>query len=117
LAFEADDDYTVLSLQVNRGWKWDDADRMGYVNVTDDLRRALLANPHLKVIIANGLYDLATPFFAAEYTADHLAIGPILRKNVALTYYEAGHMMYFHPPSLSKLRDDLAEFYDDALAP
>jgi len=117
LGFEADDDYTVLSLQVNRGWKWDDADRMGYVNVTDDLRRALLANPHLKVIIANGLYDLATPFFAAEYTADHLAVGPALRKNVALTYYEAGHMMYFHPPSLAKLREDLADFYDDALSP
>ena len=117
LAFEADDDYTVLSMQVNQGWKWDDAERMGYVNVADDLRRALLANPHLKVIIASGLYDLATPFFAAEYTADHLAVGPALRQNLRLTYYEAGHMMYFHPPSLEKLRTDLAAFYDDALAP
>lgn len=117
LAFEAEDAYTVLSLTVNRGWKWDDAQRMGYVNVTEDLRHALLANPHLKVIIANGIYDLATPFFAAEYTADHLSVGADLRQNVSLTYYEAGHMMYFHPPSLAQLRADLAAFYDGAVTP
>ena len=114
LQWESDDEYMVLSMKVNEGWKWQHGDRLGYVNVTEDLRRALISNPHLQVLFVNGIYDLATPFFAAEYTADHLGVDPALRNNVRLTYYDAGHMMYFHPPSLEKLRADLVEFYASA---
>lgn len=112
LGWDSDDPYEVLSIKVNEGWKWAHGKRMGYVNMTEDLRQALIANPHLRVIMANGLYDLATPFFAAEYTVEHLGIEPHLRKNVTLTYYESGHMMYFHPPSLAQLKADLAAFYE-----
>lgn len=116
LQWETDDHYEVLSMDVNKGWRWQHGERMGYVNVTEDLREALLANPHLKVLFGNGLYDLATPFFAAEYTADHLAVDPSLRQNLTLTYYDAGHMMYIHPPSLLKLKADLTDFYRRARA-
>lgn len=111
LRYEADAGYQVFSMAVNASWNWAEKSRMGYTNVADDLRCTLLANPHLRVIILNGLFDLATPFFAAEYTADHLGIDPDLRANIELTWYEAGHMMYFHPPSLAQMRADLVGFY------
>jgi len=114
LRYEADTGYAVLSREVNRGWDWADKARMGHPSVADDLRLTLVANPHLRVIVLNGLYDLATPFFAAEYTVDHLGLEPEQRANIDLTYYEAGHMMYFHPPSLKAMRADLVRFYAQA---
>lgn len=116
LGWKSDDEYEVLSLEVNQGWRWQHGTRMGYINVTEELRRVLIANPHLKVLMANGLYDLATPFFAAEFTADHLQVGQ-LRENVTMTYYPAGHMMYLHMPSLAKLKADLTAFYGQAAQP
>lgn len=113
IGFETDDDYQILSFDVNRAWKWErDDKRVGYPHVAEDLRKALLANPHLQVLMANGLYDLATPFFAAEYTADHLELDDQLRDNLTLTWYPAGHMMYLHPESLSQLHADLERFYE-----
>jgi len=115
LGWESDDEYEVLSIAVNEAWKWDQDAHMGFPHVVQDLRRALLANPHLKVLVASGLYDLATPFFASAYTVDHLDVDESLRANVRLCWYEAGHMMYVHPPSLAKLRADLKGWYADAL--
>jgi len=73
-------------------------------------------NPFLKVFVANGYYDLATPYLATEYTFDHLGIDAELQKNISMGYYEAGHMMYIHEPSLVKIKEDLAAFIDDCLA-
>ncbi len=56
----------------------------------------------LKVFIANGLYDLDTSYFATRHTIHHLGLDPALRSNITLSYYEAGHQMYVHPPSLKK---------------
>ncbi len=114
LRYEKDAGYAVLSMDVNRAWSWADKARMGHPSVADDLRRTLVANPHLQVIVLNGIFDLATPFFAAEYTVDHLGLEPEQRANIELTYYEAGHMMYFHPPSLRAMRADLVRFYERA---
>jgi carboxypeptidase C (cathepsin A) len=72
-------------------------------------------NPYLKVIVTNGYFDLATPYFATQYTFNHLGIDASLRENISMTYYEAGHMMYVHIPSLAKLKDDLAAFVDTAV--
>ncbi len=115
LKWEGDDAYVVFSMEVNEGWKWTQKDNLGYPDTATQLAKCLLAAPHLKVIVANGLYDLATPFSAAEYTVDHLDVPAELRSNVQLTYYPAGHMMYFHPPSRAQLRADLAAFYDGAV--
>jgi carboxypeptidase C (cathepsin A) len=73
-------------------------------------------NQHLKVLIANGYYDLATPFFAVEYTVDHLGLDPSLAKNVSMTYYEAGHMMYIHKPSHAQFRKDIVNFIRSAVS-
>lgn len=86
----------------------------GYVNALDTLNKTMTMNSHMKVFVANGYYDLATPYLATEYTFDHLALGAELRKNVTMSYYDAGHMMYVHGPSLKKLKKDLSKFYDDA---
>ncbi len=73
---------------------------------------ALVANPHLHVQVENGFFDLATPFFATEYTMDHLELPQKLRSNISLEYYDAGHMMYLRDDSLAKLKDNIATFLD-----
>ena len=66
-----------------------------------------------EVFVANGYYDLATPYFATEYTFDHLGLEKPRQDNVSMAYYEAGHMMYLHEPSMKKYREDLASFIRD----
>jgi carboxypeptidase C (cathepsin A) len=107
--------YTFLSEKANRSWDWGSA-MEGYVNVTDTLELAMNENQSLKVFIASGYYDLDTPYFAAKYVASQLDIGPALRKNLTLAYYEGGHQMYTHLPSLAKLKEDVASFYKETLA-
>ena len=96
------------------------ADQFGFPgspNVEGDLIGAMLANPHLMVEVENGVYDLATPFFATEQTMDHLGLMPNLRKNIRLQYYEAGHMMYVRDEDLAKLKTNVAAFIDAATKP
>jgi len=77
----------------------------------------MLVNPHLKVEIENGYYDLATPFFATEFTVDHLGLPEGLRKNITLQYYDAGHMMYVREEDLAKLKVNVGNFIDGAAKP
>ncbi|WP_031498342.1 S10 family peptidase [Bryobacter aggregatus] len=85
-----------------------------YVDTSDALRSAMDRNPFMKVFVANGYYDLATPFFATEYTFSHMRLSPKLRQNITMKEYEAGHMMYISVPSLMKLKSDVAAFLDEA---
>ena len=114
LKFESDLPYEILTERV---WPWRSDHDGQYLNVADTLRKALSQNPHLQVFVANGYYDLATPHFATEYTLNHLGLDPSLQGNLRLHYYEAGHMMYIHQPSLAQLRADLGAFLTDALPP
>jgi carboxypeptidase C (cathepsin A) len=77
-----------------------------------DLAHALVQNPDMKVLVQQGYFDLATPYRATEYFIDQLRVPDSLRENVSIEYYDAGHMMYVHPPSLEKYRRDLADFID-----
>ena len=67
-------------------------------------------NPNVKVLILNGYYDIATPFYGVEYSIDHLGLRKEIKSNIIMKYYEAGHMMYTHLPSLEKFKKDVAEF-------
>jgi carboxypeptidase C (cathepsin A) len=87
-----------------------------YVDATDTLRKAMTANPYLKVFLACGYYDLATPHFAMMNTTNHLMLEPSLKNNLTYGFYEGGHMMYIFQPSLTKLRSDLVQFYATASA-
>ena len=87
-----------------------------YVDATDTLRKAMTANPFLKVFLACGYYDLATPHFAMMNTTNHLMLESTLKSNLQYGFYEGGHMMYIHEPSLVNLRKDLIQFYEKAAA-
>jgi carboxypeptidase C (cathepsin A) len=115
LKFESDLPYEFLTGSV-RPWNFQPYENR-YVNVAETLRSAMTQNPFLRVYVAKGYYDLATPFFAADYTLDHLGLDASLRAHLTGGYYEAGHMMYVHKPSLEKLKKDLKEFLAASVSP
>jgi carboxypeptidase C (cathepsin A) len=117
LKFSQDRKYEVLNEDANRQWDWkhhsgESHGFPGSPNVEGDLLEALVANPHLRVQAENGLFDLATPFFATEYTMDHLELPANLRSNISLEYYDAGHMMYLRDDSLAKLKANISAFME-----
>ncbi len=114
LAFKSDRLYEILTANV-QPWDYSKFQNQ-YVNVAEDLRRAMTYNPFLQVFVANGYYDLATPYFATEYTFHHLGLDPELQGHVTMGYYEAGHMMYLRRLSLAALKNDLASFIDHTLS-
>ena len=82
-----------------------------YLNVAERLRKAMHKRPDMKVFVANGYYDLATPYFATQYTINHMFLRPEVRDNIQMHYYDAGHMMYAQRDMLAKLKDDLDGYY------
>ena len=108
LKFESDLFYEYLTGRV-QPWNYEPYENR-YINVAETLRRAMTQNPFLRVFVGKGYYDLATPFYAAEYTFDHLSLDESLRGHLSGGYYEGGHMMYVHLPSLAKLKSDLGQF-------
>lgn len=85
----------------------------GYQDTAAPLRAALVQDPHLKVLVMEGYYDLATPFAAADYTIDHLALPAKYRPNISFTQYECGHMVYLDEKSHDKMKRDFAKFIDE----
>jgi len=112
LGIETDLMYETLSFKVNQAWQWDN----GRVPATGEiLREAMAKNPHMKVFVGQGFYDLATPLFATEYMLTHMNIDPELRANVKMANYEAGHMFYLDIRSLAVFREDIQRFIDSSV--
>lgn len=109
LKYTNDLHYWAISEQL-APWNWG-GEGMGYANVADVLQKAMVKNRFLKVLIANGYYDLATPYFATIYTVNHLGLPPELAKNLEMKYFESGHMIYINQSCLKQLRDDVFELY------
>jgi carboxypeptidase C (cathepsin A) len=84
--------------------------------VAGDLADAIRKNPKLKVFSANGLFDLATPFFITEYDLAHVELEPKLRNNIEFAYYPAGHMIYLNVDALKQFKSDAASFYTRAIS-
>ena len=82
----------------------------GTPNVMIDLANAMKYNPNLKVLLNAGYFDLATPFYEGVYEMEHLPIPQNLVKNIEFRFYQSGHMVYAHEPSLKQLHDNAAEF-------
>lgn len=116
LGYRSAEEYYVLGGGIKSPWDWG-TDRMGFPDTSADLRSAFVKNPYMKVFVASGYYDLATPYFATKYTLNHLGLDPALRANIVTSEYEAGHMMYIHADSLSRLKADVADFLDTAVVP
>jgi carboxypeptidase C (cathepsin A) len=112
LKFETDLPYEILTGKV-RPWSYERYQNR-YLDVSETLRAAMTQNPHLKVLVANGYYDLATPFAATNYTFARMQTDPSLRNNVTMTYYAGGHMMYVDRAAHRKLRDDVVKFIRDS---
>jgi carboxypeptidase C (cathepsin A) len=85
-----------------------------YANLAENLRAAMMKNPAMKVMIVSGRYDLATPYFAADYTVAHMGLPEVDRKRVRFAYYDSGHMQYIRREDHRKLKKDLAEFFRNA---
>ena len=110
LGFHSDLPYEVLTSRV---WPWNYKEfENRHVRVSDSLRLAMHQNPHLKVYVASGYYDFATPYHATRHTFDHLGLDAGLRVNIREHFYEAGHMMYVHTPSLEQQHRDLVSFLE-----
>ncbi|MCA9924048.1 MAG: hypothetical protein KC421_16840, partial [Anaerolineales bacterium] len=113
LNYESDLPYEMINMKV---WPWNYENVQNeFLNVAETLRKAMTTNPHLQVFVANGYFDLATPFTATEYTINHMSLDPTLTDNITMHYYEAGHMMYAHLPSLQQLKADLDRFIETAV--
>ncbi|MBC7798079.1 MAG: peptidase S10 [Pyrinomonadaceae bacterium] len=112
LGHKSDSDYYILGGGVSN-WNWNTNN--GYANTSVALREAMQKNPYMKVFIASGYYDMATPYFATEYTIANMNLEPNLRRNITFDYYEAGHMMYIERNSLRKLKEDVTDFIGNSI--
>jgi len=107
LGYESDLEYEVLSGKVSGAWKWA---RKQHEDTSESLRLAFAANPHMKVLVAQGRCDLATPFDAIDHTLNHMELDPSVRENITTKYFEAGHMLYIDVGQLGRLKADVAAF-------
>ncbi len=113
LGFKSDVEYYILGGGITSPWNWNTNNQ--YADTSIPLKNAMAKNPYMKIFLAQGYYDMATPFYAAEYTVSAMNLDPQLRRNVSFAYYEAGHMMYIEKSSLKKLKDDAAAFIQMSL--
>jgi carboxypeptidase C (cathepsin A) len=107
LNWKSDGYYTVTASV--RPW-----DETGNTQVAEVLRSAITSQRHLKVLVACGYYDFATPFNGIEYTVNHMHLEPPFRKNISFKYYESGHMVYIDQKAHDKLHKDVDAFIDSS---
>ncbi len=113
LNYRNDLPYEILTGRV-QPWDYSNVQNE-FLNVAETLREAINKNPFLKVHVFNGYYDLATPYFATEYTFSHMHLRDSLSNNVSMSYYPAGHMMYIHQPSLVKMKQEVDAFIQSSV--
>jgi carboxypeptidase C (cathepsin A) len=101
LGYKTDLNYYILGGGIGTPWDWGPGNS-GFPDTSESLRAAFAKNPAMRLFVASGYYDLATPYFATDYTLAHLGLDPSQRSRVVTSEYEAGHMMYI------RTRDALA---------
>jgi carboxypeptidase C (cathepsin A) len=102
--------YEILSDIAHKAWNWNrgEARGNGFCSTSDDLSRALRRNPHLRVLVASGRYDLGTPYSATDWSLAQLDVPPSVLARVEHRYYDAGHMMYTRQADLQAMHADLS---------
>lgn len=109
---------TSTGLRSNFKWDWNHRGNTAWnaqvaISTLPDMTSAMKRNPKLKILILNGYYDLATVFYGVEHSINHMGLDAELKKNIIMKYYEAGHMMYTHLPSIEKFKADVDAFIDE----
>ena len=106
--------YETLSMDVNKGWNWNRGEAQGnqFTCTSPDLSRAMRRNPHLRVFVASGHYDLGTPSTASDWSLSQLDVPAEVRARLVHRYYDAGHMMYTRDEDLARLAADLAAWLE-----
>jgi carboxypeptidase C (cathepsin A) len=112
LKYHPDDTYRITGYNVVGGW--DFGLRGGYPDTSHRMRQALIENPHMKILLCCGYYDLACPVYGMKYTINHLGFAPELKNNVSYAYFPAGHMMYIEKSSREKLAHDVIAWIKSA---
>ena len=116
LGYKTDMPYYVFAMGGGlwRQWEWGSAVK-GFPDTATALREAMVKDPYLKVVVLEGYYDLATPYYAANYVIDHLNLPENFRRNISVETYDSGHMAYVNEPSLTKMKQDVVRFMDSAM--
>lgn len=116
LGFKQNRDY-IISGGLYKNWDWLHTLPSGQetliTNTAVDLATTMTLYPHMKVLVQQGYFDLATPYFVLDYVLSHMDLNAEQRARITVAMYESGHMMYVHPPSLEKFKRDLAKFVLD----
>jgi carboxypeptidase C (cathepsin A) len=117
LGLPTDQRYEVMSGDAHKAWRWvrgpsdsPGGDSAGFTTTSDDLARAMRRNPHLRVLVASGHYDLGTPYSATDWSLAQLDAPPEVLARITHRYYDAGHMMYTRQADLAQLKADLSEW-------
>ena len=112
-------DLTYTPMVTSPTFKWDWRHRGNVVwnaqlaiSTLPDMTSAMKRNPNLKFLILNGYYDVATVFYGVEHSINHMGLDAELKKNISMKYYEAGHMLYAHKPSIQQMKKDIDGFID-----
>ncbi|HEY6968396.1 MAG TPA: peptidase S10 [Candidatus Angelobacter sp.] len=115
LGYKSDLEYYILGGGFGfMDWNWGSA-RSGFPDTAQALRDAFERNPFMKLFVGSGFYDLATPYFATQYTLNHMGLDAKEHQSISLGYYPAGHMMYIRDESLAELKKDISAFMSGAL--
>jgi carboxypeptidase C (cathepsin A) len=116
LGYKTDMPYYVFALGEGlwRHWDWGSAVK-GFPDTATALREAMVKDPYLKVMVLEGYYDLATPYYAADYVINHLDLPANFRKNISVETYDSGHMAYVNEQALGKMKQDTVRFMDASM--
>ncbi len=111
LGYKTDMPYNVMSREANQNWDWGKGIE-GMPDTATELRAAMVKDPFLEILVMEGFYDLATPYFASTYTMNHMDLGDPYHGNISYATYDAGHMVYMRQADLQKLKRDTVNFID-----